>query len=172
MIDISNTIKNIRKKNKLSQNELGKILGISNQMVSKLENGKVNASEKIIKKLIELFPLEIYGYTREKLYTKNSLKEIEKDVIDTLEIMRSEKNIYSKIALINRTLIDLNKTLEEKMITLDTLIDYNNKELLKKIKNPLKTTVKNLTKYKNRLEEIMYNNVLEITLEDDNNGSN
>lgn len=170
VIDICTTIKKIRKNNKLTQKTLGKLLGISNQMVSKLENGQVNPSQKLIKKIIELFPLEVYGYTKEKIYTKKSLSELEKDVVDTLEVLRNEKNIYSKIALINRTLIELNKTLAEKMTTLDTLIDYNNKELMLKIKNPCKTTIKNLENYKNRLKNIIENNVIDITLEDDNNG--
>lgn len=172
MIEISSTIKNIRKKYKLTQAQFGKILGISNQMISKLETGKVNASENIVKKIIKEFPLEIQNFNKEKIYTKTSLKEIEKNVVETLEVMRNENNIYVKLSAINRVLIDLNKTLEEKMITLDTLLNFNtDKELRNKIKNPLKTTIKNLEKYKIRLEDIMYEKALEIIMEEDEDGS-
>ena len=46
-LDISNIMKKIRVKKNLTQRDLGEILGISNQMVSKIESGNVSISEKL-----------------------------------------------------------------------------------------------------------------------------
>ena len=86
-------------------------------------------------------------------------------------MMRNENNIFSKIASINRVLIDFNKELEGKMLILDTLItdDTNVKN---KIKNPIKTTLKNLKKYQKHLEEILDDSlILKIEEGEDEDGS-
>lgn len=149
-MNIGLQIKLIRKKYKLSQTNLGDILNISNQMISKIETNKVNPSKKIIDKIYNEFKIHIKlnddVIQTPKTYTKDQLKEYEKEIVETYELIRDEKNKFSKIASINRTIIDLNIHLEEKMLVLESLCSDINEDILIKILNPLKTTRKNLEK--------------------------
>ena len=167
-MNISSSLKILRKKYNLTQKSLAKALGLSRQMIYLMENNKAKASKKTINLLIKKFPTDFEK--QEKKYTKKEISEFEREILETYEIMRNENNIFSKIAAINRVLIDLNKELEGKMLILDTLItdDINIKN---KIKNPIKTTLKNLKKYQTHLEEILDDSfILKIEEGEDGNG--
>lgn len=167
-MNISSSLKILRKKYNLTQKSLAEALGLSRQMIYLMENNKAKASKKTINLLIKKFPTD-FG-KQEKKYTKKEINEFEKEILETYEMMRNENNIFSKIAAINRVLIDLNKELEGKMLILDTLItdDINVKN---KIKNPIKTTLKNLKKYQTHLEEILDDSfILKIEEGEDGNG--
>lgn len=159
-MEINILLKKIRKKNHLTQRGLGEILGISNQMVSKIENSKIEISAKLIKKIIEQFPDEFSSDIKsKKQYSKKELNDFEKEILETYELIRNENNYFAKISSINRILIELNKDLEEKVIKLETLISDKDSFLIKnRIKNPLKTTIKNLKNYQSRLENILEDN--------------
>ena len=62
-------LKKIRVKKNLTQRDVGEILGISNQMVSKIESGNTSVSKNLVKKIIENFPEE-FSVIKEKKYTK------------------------------------------------------------------------------------------------------
>ncbi|WP_336182760.1 helix-turn-helix transcriptional regulator [Fusobacterium polymorphum] len=167
-MNISSSLKILRKKYNLTQKSLAEALGLSRQMIYLMENNKAKASKKTINLLIKKFPTDFEK--QEKKYTKKEISEFEREILETYEIMRNENNIFSKIAAINRVLIDLNKELEGKMLILDTLItdDINIKN---KIKNPIKTTLKNLKKYQTHLEEILDDSfILKIEEGEDGNG--
>jgi DNA-binding protein len=167
-LNISSSLKILRKKYNLTQKSLAEALGLSRQMVYLMENNKAKASKKTINLLIKKFPTDFEK--QEKKYTKKEISEFEKEILETYEMMRNENNIFSKIAAINRVLIDLNKELEGKMLILDTLItdDINVKN---RIKNPIKTTLKNLKKYQTHLEEILDDTfILKIEEGEDENG--
>ena len=167
-MNISRSLKILRKKYNLTQKSLAEALGLSRQMIYLMENNKAKASKKTINLLIKKFPTDFEK--QEKKYTKKEISEFEREILETYEIMRNENNIFSKIAAINRVLIDLNKELEGKMLILDTLItdDINIKN---KIKNPIKTTLKNLKKYQTHLEEILDDSfILKIEEGEDGNG--
>ena len=167
-MNISSSLKILRKKYNLTQKSLAEALGLSRQMVYLMENNKAKASKKTINLLIKKFPTDFEK--QEKKYTKKEISEFEKEILETYEMMRNENNIFSKIAAINRVLIDLNKELEGKMLILDTLItdDINVKN---RIKNPIKTTLKNLKKYQTHLEEILDDTfILKIEEGEDGNG--
>ena len=71
--------------------------------------------------------------------------------------MRIEKNPFSKIAVIQRSLIEINKVMEENMIILETALEPLNEIISKKLKRPLKTTIKNFEKNKEKLENLLTN---------------
>lgn len=154
---MENNLKKIRKKLNMTQKDFAKILKTSQSQISLYEKG------------IKTIPENLKNYIN-SLLSKKEINEFEKEVLETYEMMRNENNIFSKIAAINRVLIDLNKELEGKMLILDTLItdDINVKN---KIKNPIKTTLKNLKKYQTHLEEILDDSfILKIEEGEDGNG--
>ena len=167
-MDIGCELKRLRKKYKLSQRELGGILGVSNQMISKLENNKVNPSNNLLnnirrefKKEKINFQFEVYKKP-EKLYTKDELNQYEKEIIETYESMKIETNQFSRISSINRVLIDINIFLEEKMFVLEGLVDNVNEEILLKIDGQLKTTLKNFERNKRRIEKLTNKGILTV----------
>ena len=93
----------IRKKYKISQQEMAEILGVSQSYLSKIEKGNLHISSKLEKKM-KLFFI--------KTNSNKKTSEIEKEIIETYDLIRNDNNIYSRIADINRILIDLNKELE------------------------------------------------------------
>ena len=85
---------------------------------------------------------------------------MEQEIIETYELMRIEKNPFSKIAVIQRSLIEINKVMEENMIILETTLEPLNQIISKKIERPLKTTIKNFEKNKEKLKKILINEFL------------
>ena len=85
---------------------------------------------------------------------------MEQEIIETYELMRMEKNPFSKIAVIQRSLIEINKVIEENMIILETALEPLNEIISKKLKRPLKTTIKSFEKNKEKLEKLLANEYL------------
>lgn len=169
-MDISNIIKKIRVKKNLTQKELGEILGISNQMVSKIESGNISISEKLLKKIIENFPKEL-SIIPEKKYSKKEITEFEKEVLETYEMLKEEKNPFSAIASFKRSLINLNQEISKTSININTLEENPEfKKISIRLKRPIKTTLKYLDLIKNQLIDILNDDYI-ILEEDDFNES-
>ena len=169
-MDISNIIKKIRVKKNLTQRELGEILGISNQMVSKIESGNVSISEKLLKKIVENFPKE-FSIIPERKYSKKEITEFEKEILETYEILKEEKNPFSAIASFKRSLINLNQEISKTSININTLEENPEfKKISIRLKRPIKTTLKYLDLIKNQLIDILNDDYI-ILEEDDFNES-
>ena len=162
-------IKKERKKIGFSQKEMASKIGISASYLCNVEKNNRIPSQKI-KNKIEIILKKKQGFQnnnkaknkqQEKKYTKKELKEMEQEIIETYELMRDEKNVFSKIASVNRELIKINRTLEESFIKLDLLLNEKNTFFFEKIRRPLKTTKNNLK----RKEKILSNKLEEIWIE-------
>ena len=162
-------IKKERKKIGFSQKEMASKIGISTSYLCNIEKNNRIPSQKI-KNKIEIIFKKKQGFQnnnkaknkqQEKKYTKKELKEMEQEIIETYELMRDEKNVFSKIASVNRELIKINRTLEESFIKLDLLLNEKNTFFFEKIRRPLKTTKNNLK----RKEKILSNKLEEIWIE-------
>jgi len=151
----------------IKQKEMAKVIGISTPYLSNIETNKKIPSKTLTFKIDDFLEkkrrkkkkkLETDNeMTNEKKYTKRELKEMEQEIIETYELMRIEKNPFSKIAVIQRSLIEINKVMEENMIILETALEPLNEIISKKLKRPLKTTIKNFEKNKEKLENLLTN---------------
>lgn len=156
-------IKKERKKIGFKQKDLAKRIGISTSYLCNIEKNNRIPSEKIKSKIERIFKKQynslndekIEKKNREKKYTKKDLKEMEQEIIETYELMRDERNIFSKIASTNRELIKINKTLEESFLKLDLLLDEKNAFFWKKIKRPLKATKNNLKRKEKKISNML-----------------
>lgn len=156
-------IKKERKKIGFKQKDLAKRIGISTSYLCNIEKNNRIPSEKIKSKIERIFKKQynslndekIEKKNREKKYTKKELKEMEQEIIETYELMRDERNIFSKIASTNRELIKINKTLEESFLKLDLLLDEKNAFFWKKIKRPLKATKNNLKRKEKKISNML-----------------
>ena len=156
-------IKKERKKIGFKQKDFAKRIGISTSYLCNIEKNNRIPSEKIKSKIERIFKKQynslnnekIEKKNREKKYTKKELKEMEQEIIETYELMRDERNVFSKIASTNRELIKINKTLEESFLKLDLLLDEKNAFFWKKIKRPLKATKNNLKRKEKKLSNIL-----------------
>ena len=70
------TIKELRLSRKLTQAVFARLLGISQSMVGRLENGQAGVSEQIADKIWEVFGVEI-GVEEKKVVKKISAPELE-----------------------------------------------------------------------------------------------
>ena len=137
----------------IKQKEMAKDIGVSKILELKINNFLEKKERKKNKKKLKT---DVKS-TQEKKYTKQELKEMEQEIIETYELMRMEKNPFSKIAVIQRSLIEINKVIEENMIILETALEPLNEIITKKLKRPLKTTIKNFEKNKEKLENLLTN---------------
>lgn len=145
-----NDLKLIRKKYNLTQKELSRILGISQASISRIEKeGKI--PENLSKKIISIF------------YSDKISANIEKESLEIYQLMRDTNNPYSRIASINRTLINLNQAVNEATIQLNYLSgDTSFLEIKHKVKRQIKTTIKTLQKAIYDLENIINNTYIEV----------
>lgn len=151
-MDIANILKIIRKKYKLTQKEIAKIIGVSHQTISLIERGDYNASKKTVNSLIKNFPLEF----KEKTYSKKEINEFEKEVLETYEMLREEKNPFTAIASFKRSLINLNQEISKTSININTLEENPDfKKISIRLKKPIKTTLKYLELIKSQLIDIL-----------------
>ena len=166
-MDIANILKIIRKKYKLTQKEIAKIIGVSHQTISLIERGDYKASKKTVNSLIKNFTLEF----KEKTYSKKEITEFEKEVLETYELLREEKNPFSAIASFKRSLINLNQEISKTSININTLEENPEfKKISIRLKRPIKTTLKYLDLIKNQLIDILNDDYI-ILEEDDFNES-
>ncbi|WP_338967434.1 helix-turn-helix domain-containing protein [Fusobacterium nucleatum] len=154
-------LKILRKKINLTQKEIAKILSVSQSTISKYEK-TFNVSEEIYNKILIKFKNEI----SEKDQKKNNFNEEE---IEGYQLMRDLIKPYSRIASINRVLIELNQAITKASIQIETLTsDSEFKKIKHKVKAPIKTTTKFLKKILKDLEEINNNDFIEIEEENKN----
>lgn len=164
-MDIANILKIIRKKYKLTQKEISKIIGVSHQTISLIERGDYKASKKTVNSLIKNFPLEF----KEKTYSKKEINEFEKEVLETYEMLREEKNPFTAIASFKRSLINLNQEISKTSININTLEENPDfKKISTRLKRPIKTTLKYLELLKNQLNDILNDDYIMIEEEDIN----
>ncbi|PHI05705.1 helix-turn-helix domain-containing protein [Fusobacterium polymorphum] len=164
-MDIANILKIIRKKYKLTQKEIAKIIGVSHQTISLIERGDYKASKKTVNSLIKNFPLEF----KEKTYSKKEINEFEKEVLETYEMLREEKNPFTAIASFKRSLINLNQEISKTSININTLEENPDfKKISIRLKRPIKTTLKYLELIKNQLNDIINTDYITIEEEDIN----
>lgn len=164
-MDIANILKIIRKKYKLTQKEIAKIIGVSHQTISLIERGDYKASKKTVNSLIKNFPLEF----KEKTYSKKEINEFEKEVLETYEMLREEKNPFTAIASFKRSLINLNQEISKTSININTLEENPDfKKISTRLKRPIKTTLKYLELIKNQLNDIINTDYITIEEEDIN----
>ena len=153
-------LKILRKKINLTQKEIAKILSVSQSTISKYEK-TFNVSEEIYNKILIKFKNEISEKDQ-----KNNFNEEE---IEGYQLMRDLIKPYSRIASINRVLIELNQAVTKASIQIETLTsDSEFKKIKHKVKAPIKTTTKFLKKILEDLEEINNNYFIEIEEENKN----
>ena len=88
-------------------------------------------------------------------YTKSQLKEYEKEIIDTYDYMRADERFLTRIARIQRELIDLNTDLDKRITEIEFLIKDDDIQVLDRLERPLRTTLKRIESQKLRLQEIL-----------------
>ena len=91
----------------------------------------------------------------ERKYTKSQLKEYEKEIIDTYNYMRADERFLTRIARIQRELIDLNTDLDKRITEIEFLIKDDDIQVLDRLERPLRTTLKRIESQKLRLQEIL-----------------
>ena len=109
-VNIGIKIKEARQAKKLTQEELGKILGVQKSAIAKYESGRVvNIKRSTLKKIsdvLDIRPSELifeeeYGYTPENLadFTTAILKnsELKKMIEDFMTLEKSEKELVKNL---------------------------------------------------------------------------
>ena len=166
-MNISSSLKILRKKYNLTQKSLAEALGLSRQMIYLMENNKAKASKKTINLLIKKFPTD-FG-KQEKKYTKKEINEFEKEILETYEMLREENNPFTAIASFKRSLINLNQEISKTSININTLEENPDfKKISIRLKRPIKTTLKYLELIKNQLNDIINTDYIIIEEEDIN----
>ena len=90
----------------------------------------------------------------ERKYTKSQLKDYEKEIVDTYDYIRADERILTRVARIQRELIDLNTDLDKRITEIEFLLKDDDIQVLDRLERPLRTTLKRLESQKNRLKEI------------------
>lgn len=94
-MSISERVKEIRKKNKLSQTQFGERLRVSRDVINNIENNRINISELIIKTICMEFNLN-----EEWLTTGHGLPEIQSDKFLLDEYIKSKNGTSLEIDII------------------------------------------------------------------------
>ena len=170
-----------RKKLGYSLVQMGKKIGYSKSQISYVE--KTNkASVKIIENFLQAFldiedkekfflkkvitkkigKKEKVKITKEKQYTTHQLQKYEQEILETYDMMRMDINPYTKIAMIKRALIEINKTIEENILILEIALEPSDIKILKRIERPLKTTLKNMEKNTEKIKKILAKEIIVI----------
>lgn len=95
----------------------------------------------------------------ERKYTKSQLKEYEREIVDTYDYIRADERFLTRVARIQRELIDLNTEMDKRITEIEFLIKDNDTEVFTRIQRPLRTTLKRIESQKLRLQEIMNQSV-------------
>ncbi|WP_321330495.1 helix-turn-helix transcriptional regulator [uncultured Ilyobacter sp.] len=164
-------VKKYRLKNKLTQKELGNLLGISSKYVSNIENLRKPVPKKMIVFLVDNFTIskedtqtlesnknnKLINTKKEKSLSKREmeLNQKEKEILATYDFIRENHFILSKVAHINRLLIELNNSMEKYIAEIELSLFEDDVELIKKVSPAIKTTLKRVSEKKNRLESLI-----------------
>ena len=169
-MEIGEIIKKYRILNKLTQKEFGEILGVNNRTISDIEknnrispklaieflvNFKVDSADK---KIIEQKSNVYVEKVKEKREPKKIKIETdvftEKEILDTYNFIRKQNRPLSKVADINRKLIDMSVFVESAIIMIEKDLDFGDEDLKYKVKRAIRTTIKRLRKNIIDLENI------------------
>ena len=94
-MSISERVKEIRKKNKLSQAQFGERLRVSRDVINNIENNRINISELIIKTICMEFNLN-----EEWLRTGEGLQEIQSDTFSLDEYIKNKNGTELEIEIV------------------------------------------------------------------------
>ena len=155
---IGEIVKKYRIQNNLTQKEMGEILGINNRRISDIEKKNKISSKVAIEFLVNFkinskertFIEKEMGIQIERTKERNKIKKIkietdvftEKEILDTYNFIRKMNMPLSKVADINRQLIDINTFVESAIIKIEKNLDFSDEELLFKVKRAIRTTIK------------------------------
>ena len=109
-MSISERVKEIRKKNKLSQTQFGERLRVSRDVINNIENNRINISELIIKTICMEFNLN-----EEWLMTGQGLPEIQKDTFSLDEYIKSKDGTPLEIEIV-KTYFELEASIRQAII--------------------------------------------------------
>lgn len=180
---ITNILSRYMKANNISQNQLGRSGILSTKTCQKiLSKTYNNLHKKTLLKILSAKNLELdsknliediidkYYPSNNKFLHKKPSKNIKIDkenMVDAFELFQAESDIFLKIARINRILINMSKYLSQETITLETLnLSSTNKDVRRRIKNPIKATLKIIEGLKNMLTNIIDDNIVYIDEEE------
>jgi len=117
---IGENLKKIRKKNKITQSELAKLLNKKKLTISRYENGKISISFEILNELCKIFNVSIYDFLHgiEKI---NGLEKIDINKIENENrIYYEEQQIYINLLISLGYYIDMDDyTSNEKINVFD-----------------------------------------------------
>jgi transcriptional regulator with XRE-family HTH domain len=100
-----NRIKDLRKKAKLNQTELGEKIGLGYGGVAAIEQGRSNPSSEIIIKLAEIFRVST-DYLLLGVETEQTLSESEKEIIEALREDKAMSNAMIEFAKLKKKVIN------------------------------------------------------------------
>ena len=149
------SIKKKRTEAGVKQKDFAKKLKISVAYLSNIKAGRKKPSVELKEKIDFFLQKYTTSYGKEKQYTKNQLKEYEKEILETYDLMRMDENPYAKIATIKRALIEINEVVEKNFLILEIALEPRNPKILKRVERPLKTTLKNLEKNREKIEKFL-----------------
>ena len=97
--NLGNKVRLLRKKRKLRQDDLGKILNLSRSQISNLESGKRNFNLQQIKKLCNYFKIDMsYFFMEETTASCLDLLDKVKLLFESKELTNSQKDdLFSSI---------------------------------------------------------------------------
>lgn len=164
-------IKKYRKEKKYTQQQLSKILEISSNHLSLIENNKKGISKKLADKLCKIFNFSredkqiLYSNLQKRYMSKEAmtsflkkqkeLEERELELINTYDFIRENHLSLSKRAAVNNLLIDYFSETEKLVTTLELKLVDENEEFIKKVTPALKTTIKKVGKKMEEMAKIM-----------------
>lgn len=181
-IDIGGIISRHRKNREMTQKELAKVLGVSSNHLSLIENNKKGISKKLLGKLKNIFEFsvdenEVLSSSVKRLIINREMisrikekeRELEKkemELIDTYDFIREHHLTLSKKAAVNNLLINYFSETEKLITDLELKLINENSEFVEGIRPVVRTTMKKIGK---KLVEI--ENVIEpITIIKENKG--
>ena len=162
---IGKFIKDCRKKKKLTQEELARLLNVTDKAISKWENGRCLPDVSLFEKLCKELDITVNELlSGEKLNENNYQEKTEKLALNLLDNMKKSKRIYLKIILIIIVLFCITILLLNKISNIEFNVPYDSRimkcdiddnELTFKILG-LSTLNTHYTLIKNDTEEIYF----------------
>lgn len=168
MNELGCLLRKYRKLKSMTLEETSRHVGIGKNHLSQVELGKKGVSKEALFKLTTFLGIsdkEIFEALKNKNQKENKnesrqkqLEERELELINSYDFIREQNSTLSRMASINRLLIDYAAKTEEFVFNLELLLADYDYELLKKIKRPLDNTLKSIENKMERLAIYKINN--------------
>lgn len=96
---IGSRIKELRRTRKIGQEQMAEVLDTSRQRYSRLENGQVDISYVIIKKIADYLGVSVYDITsaeeeKKELVTFFREKDLSEDIVGSVSIIEEILNVF------------------------------------------------------------------------------